>query len=147
MNWKDLINHVAVKLSRGFSMATKPRKYVQKSALINQFLVYLLYPHMRSCLCYQCYDTRKTNKPRIIFLESYVICKGQKVVVTCIYKKSEWWDLLTATITWLECSCFVCVIQIFRMFYLYFTTTMNITNTLMMIKRIRAICHCLGFGH
>ena len=40
MNWKDLINNVAGKLSRGFSVATKPRKYVQKSALINQFLVY-----------------------------------------------------------------------------------------------------------
>ena len=43
-SWFDyLINTVAGKLSRGFSMATKPRKYVQKSALINQFLVYLLY--------------------------------------------------------------------------------------------------------
>ena len=41
MNWKDLINNVAGKLSRGFSMATIPRKYVQKSALIKQFLVYL----------------------------------------------------------------------------------------------------------
>ena len=43
-SWFDyLINHVAGKLSRGFGMATKPRKYVQKSALMNQFLVYLLY--------------------------------------------------------------------------------------------------------
>ena len=39
---KDLINIVAGKLSRGFSMASKPKKYVHKSALINQFLVYLL---------------------------------------------------------------------------------------------------------
>ena len=46
-----------------------------------------------------------------------------------------------------------------HVFYLYFTTTMNITNTLMMIERIRVIyviviksqvwliCHCLGLGH
>ena len=88
MNWKDLINNVTGKLSRGFSMTTKPRKYVQKSALINQFLVHLAVATSEELLMLPMLWYSK-KKPWIRFLESYVICKEQKVVMTCIYKKNR----------------------------------------------------------
>ena len=48
VNWKDYINYIAGKISRGIGMVIKSRKYLQKPALITLYYSFM-YPYLTYC--------------------------------------------------------------------------------------------------